>query len=117
MKLHETRYSFILTNSELVAIRRLEEHGNLQISDGILWTAHGTETRQVMTVILALWYLGMLALIDEKGPQRFPATQNRGQYSKKAVKYSELCPLVAIFDYQKMVLFGFSVRKSQYGSV
>lgn len=58
---HHTRYSFILTDLELVAIRRLDRNGNLEVSTSIPWTATGTAANPTMTVALGLWYLGMLA--------------------------------------------------------
>jgi len=65
MKQHRTRYGYILTNRELVAIRRLDNNGRLELSKPILWTAGGTATRPVMTVLLGLWYLAMLAAHDQ----------------------------------------------------
>ncbi|RWQ93429.1 hypothetical protein C8Q69DRAFT_500646 [Paecilomyces variotii] len=46
---------------ELVAIRRLDGNGNLELSDSIPWETHGSATHPVLTVALALWYIGMLA--------------------------------------------------------
>jgi len=61
MKRHRTRYGFILTDRELVAIRRLDDDGNLELSDSVPWDTVGTEDQPRLTVLLALWYLGMLA--------------------------------------------------------
>lgn len=61
MFIHHARYGFILTDRELVAIRRLDDNGNLELAPSIPWTAHGTEAQPQMTVLLGLWYLGMLA--------------------------------------------------------
>ncbi|RAH64708.1 uncharacterized protein BO66DRAFT_335634, partial [Aspergillus aculeatinus CBS 121060] len=58
---HQARYGFILTNRELVAIRRLDNHGNLQLAAPVPWTASGTATHPQLTVLLALWTLGMLS--------------------------------------------------------
>lgn len=78
MKQHHTRYGFILTNQELVAIRRLNEHGNLELSASIPWTAHGTARNPVMTVLLGMWYLGMLASVDQ--PNQLPGLQVWGLF-------------------------------------
>lgn len=58
---HHARYGFVLTDRELVAIRRLDGNGNLELSDSIRWDAQGTANHPVLTVALALWYIGMLA--------------------------------------------------------
>ncbi|PGH33761.1 hypothetical protein GX50_03418 [[Emmonsia] crescens] len=65
MKQHHARYSFILTDRELVAVRRLDRNGNLQLSDSIPWTARGTASQPQLTVLLGLWYLSMLASRDQ----------------------------------------------------
>ncbi|KAJ9259421.1 hypothetical protein DTO207G8_984 [Paecilomyces variotii] len=65
MKQHNSRYGFILTNQELVVIRRLDNHGNLELAPPIPFTAGGTVAQPRMTVLLALWYLGMLAAQDQ----------------------------------------------------
>ncbi|KKZ60906.1 hypothetical protein EMCG_00667 [[Emmonsia] crescens] len=65
MKQHHACYSFILTNRELVAVRRLDRNGNLQLSDSIPWTARGTASQPRLTVLLGLWYLCMLASRDQ----------------------------------------------------
>lgn len=61
MKQHHARYGFILTDTELVAIRRLDKNGNIQLSSSIPLTTSGTASRPKLTVLLGLWYLGMLA--------------------------------------------------------
>lgn len=61
MKRHRTQYGFILTDRELVAIRSLDDDGNLEPSDSVPWDTVGTEDQPRLTVLLALWYLGMLA--------------------------------------------------------
>ncbi|EED22547.1 conserved hypothetical protein [Talaromyces stipitatus ATCC 10500] len=61
MKQHRARYGFILTDRELVAIRRLDNYGNLELSDSIPWIARGSVSQPQLTVLLALWYLGMLS--------------------------------------------------------
>ncbi|KAJ5278678.1 hypothetical protein N7478_004050 [Penicillium angulare] len=52
-----TRYGFILTDQELVAIKRDDTSGRIALSKAILLTSGGTE----LSVSLDLWYLGMLA--------------------------------------------------------
>ncbi|KAJ5974650.1 hypothetical protein N7481_011860 [Penicillium waksmanii] len=41
-KRNKTRYSFVLTNREFVAIERLDVYGHLKVSDAIPWDARGT---------------------------------------------------------------------------
>ncbi|TKX27135.1 hypothetical protein C1H76_0609 [Elsinoe australis] len=60
MKQHNTRHGFICTNEELFLVRRLNDEGSLQLSSGISWDAQGAQ----MTILLALWYIGMLASHD-----------------------------------------------------
>lgn len=57
---NRARYGFILTDVELVAIQRLPEYGHLLLSNAIPWNAQGN----TLTVLLALWYLGLLASDD-----------------------------------------------------
>lgn len=61
MKQHKARYGFILTDKELVAIKRLDGQGNLELSDPIPWDTQGNGAQPRLTILLALWYLGMLA--------------------------------------------------------
>ena len=61
MKQHHARYGYILTDRELIAIRRRDRAGNLDLSLRIPWTRQGTAQQPALTVLLALWYLGMLA--------------------------------------------------------
>ena len=58
---HHARYGYILTDRELVAIRRRDGVGNLDLSLRIPWSRQGTAQQPALTVLLALWYLGMLA--------------------------------------------------------
>lgn len=58
MELCGTRYGFILTNEEFVAIKRDDASGRLALSESIPWTSGGTGK---MSLLLALWYLCMLA--------------------------------------------------------
>lgn len=64
MKQHKARYSFILTNRELVPIPRLDDNGNLQLADSIPWNRPTSNNPPKLTVLLGLWYLGMLAADD-----------------------------------------------------
>ncbi|PLB49172.1 hypothetical protein P170DRAFT_436800 [Aspergillus steynii IBT 23096] len=70
MKRNQTRYGFVLTDAELVAVRRpdgdADGDGNLEVSESIPWSAKGSAMQPRMTVLLGLWYLGMLAA-EEKG--------------------------------------------------
>jgi hypothetical protein len=63
---HSARYGLVLTDCELVAIRRLDKKGNLELSDSIPWTTQGTADAPKLTVLLALWYLGMLAADNDR---------------------------------------------------
>lgn len=65
MNQHNTRYGFLITNRELVAIRKLDRNGNMELSQPIPWTTGGTPTQPRLTVMLALWYIGMLASHDQ----------------------------------------------------
>ncbi|GAM35745.1 hypothetical protein TCE0_017r04306 [Talaromyces pinophilus] len=61
---HRARYGFLLTNVELVAIRRLDGNGNIQLSAPIPFTRGGTAQNPQLTVFLALFHIGMLAAQD-----------------------------------------------------
>jgi hypothetical protein len=74
MKQHQTAYGFVVTDTELVPIRRLNNNGRLALGPRIPWSAsniyepgeHGYDVNQArykdtLTPQLALWYLGMLA--------------------------------------------------------
>lgn len=61
MRQHNARYGYILTNTELVAVKRLEGNGHLAVSTAVSWTRGGVGQ---ISVLLALWYLGMLAAED-----------------------------------------------------
>ncbi|OJD27503.1 hypothetical protein ACJ73_01116 [Blastomyces percursus] len=65
MKQHGSRHGFVLANNELVAIRRLDNDGNLELSAPISWESRGTAAQPRLTMMLALWYLGMLAAQDQ----------------------------------------------------
>lgn len=61
MRQHNARYGYNLTDTELVAVKRLEGSGRLAVSRAVPWTRGGVG---VLSVLLALWYLGMLAAED-----------------------------------------------------
>ncbi|KAK2810897.1 hypothetical protein FQN50_002488 [Emmonsiellopsis sp. PD_5] len=65
MKQHQARYGLVLTDRELVAIRRLNYDGDIELSRPIPWDTRGTVEHPRLTVLLALWYIGMLAAQDE----------------------------------------------------
>ncbi|PGH16821.1 hypothetical protein AJ79_01465 [Helicocarpus griseus UAMH5409] len=67
MKQHKARYGFLLTDVELVVFRRLDDNGNLELAPAIPFTAGGTPTQPQLTVIFALWCLGMMAAHDGPG--------------------------------------------------
>ncbi|KAK2755868.1 hypothetical protein FQN54_005664 [Arachnomyces sp. PD_36] len=69
MKQHNSRYGFVITDLEMVAIRRLDNNGRLELSAAIPWEVGGGQQPR-LTVMLALWYLGMLAAQDQ-GPNRW----------------------------------------------
>ncbi|KAG2413345.1 hypothetical protein HFD88_002534 [Aspergillus terreus] len=68
MNQHRSRYGFILTDQELVVFRRRDANGNLELAAPIPFAAGGSAQQPQLTVLLALWYLGMLAAQDQ-GPQ------------------------------------------------
>jgi hypothetical protein len=78
MKQHQTRYGYILTNTELVPVRRLDNNGCLELGNPIPWSASNiyepgdpgynpnqVTYRQRLTPLLALWHLAMLAASDQ----------------------------------------------------
>lgn len=70
MNQHHTRYGYVLTDRELVVIRKRNEQGDLEVSTPIPWATQGTAANPRLTVLLALWHLGMLAAHDQ-GPDRW----------------------------------------------
>lgn len=69
MRQQNSRYGFVVTDLEMVAIRRLDDNGRLELSTPIPWgTAGGAQPH--LTILLALWYLGMLAA-QNQGPDRW----------------------------------------------
>ena len=61
MKQHHARYGFVFTNTELVPIKRLNSNGDLLVAQAIPWEAREPGR---LTILLALWYLGMLGAAD-----------------------------------------------------
>ncbi|KAL4936943.1 hypothetical protein BDV06DRAFT_216270 [Aspergillus oleicola] len=55
---HHARYGFVLTNNELMAVKRLDTNGRLAVSASIPWTAGGPGQ---LSVALGMWYVCMLA--------------------------------------------------------
>ncbi|KAK2766640.1 hypothetical protein FQN54_005951 [Arachnomyces sp. PD_36] len=68
MKQHTARYGFLLTNAELVVFQRLDANGNLQLAASIPYNSGGAPGYPQMTVIFALFCLGMMAAEDGNGP-------------------------------------------------
>ena len=64
MKQHRTPFGFILTDQQLVPVRRLNRRGDLQVADPVPWTQRGAANAPELTVALVFWYLGMLAADD-----------------------------------------------------
>lgn len=62
MKQHKAKYGYLITDTEMVAVKRLPQNGHLAVANAVPWTAHGSG---VLTAPLALWYLGMLAAKDD----------------------------------------------------
>ena len=58
MSQHNARHGLVSTNVELVAVKRLDKNGQLAVSRSIPWGAGG---HGELTVLMALWYNGMLA--------------------------------------------------------
>ncbi|ATY61552.1 hypothetical protein A9K55_007992 [Cordyceps militaris] len=57
------KYGYMINDKGLVAFRKVNAHGSIEHSDPIPWGGAG-DTPQRLTVMLALWYLGMLASSD-----------------------------------------------------
>lgn len=58
MRQQKSRYGYILTDAEFVAIR-------LELSTPRFWDTCGTVAKPRLTLLTAMWYLGMLAAQDE----------------------------------------------------
>jgi hypothetical protein len=54
---NKTKYGFIVTDTELVPVKRLAQSGHLAVGNAIPWTANGNQ----LTVRLGIWYISMLA--------------------------------------------------------
>lgn len=67
MQQHRSQYGFLLTDREFVVFQRLDDGGNLEISRSITFTTISSAENPHLTVLLALWYLGMLAVQDGAG--------------------------------------------------
>lgn len=67
---HGTRYGFILTDQEFVGVRQRDDKGNLELSRPVPLDCRGSGDSPKLTVLLALWYIGMLASVDQ-GPNRW----------------------------------------------
>lgn len=65
MNQYNTQYEFLVTDQELVPVRKLNRYGNLELVQPIAWTTGGTATQPRLAVMLALWYIGMLASHDQ----------------------------------------------------
>ncbi|ODH53476.1 hypothetical protein GX48_00307 [Paracoccidioides brasiliensis] len=63
MKQLNTRYGFVLTDAELVPIKRLDDDGSLLVAQAIPWETEGPGR---LTILLGLWYLGMLVAADNE---------------------------------------------------
>ncbi|KAL4969494.1 uncharacterized protein BDV14DRAFT_84402 [Aspergillus stella-maris] len=65
MRQHKTRYGFVITDRELVVLRRVDDDnggtGHLELAAPLWLTTAGTAAQPQLTVPLALWYLGMLS--------------------------------------------------------
>ncbi|KAK9236647.1 hypothetical protein V1525DRAFT_457464 [Lipomyces kononenkoae] len=57
MDRHNSRHGFTLTNNEFVALKRLDGNGRLAVATAIPW---GSGDIGQPSVLLGLWYLGML---------------------------------------------------------
>ena len=69
MRQHQTRYGFVITDRELVVLRRVDDDnegsGHMELAAPIWLTTAGTAAQPQLTVSLALWYFGMLSSQDE----------------------------------------------------
>ncbi|KAE8151507.1 hypothetical protein BDV25DRAFT_171371 [Aspergillus avenaceus] len=58
MEQHNARHRFILSDAELVAVKRLDRNSRLAVATSIPWASGGAGR---LSVLLGLWYFGMLA--------------------------------------------------------
>jgi hypothetical protein len=54
MKQHEARYGFVLTDRELVAIRRVDGREKIELSAPVYWDTRGTADQPRLTIMTAL---------------------------------------------------------------
>ncbi|KAK2807021.1 hypothetical protein FQN50_005595 [Emmonsiellopsis sp. PD_5] len=61
MRQHRAWYGFVLSDTELVPIKRIDGDGNLLVAQAIPWEVRGPGR---LTILLGLWYLGMLGAVN-----------------------------------------------------
>lgn len=59
---HQTRYGYVLTDTEFVAIKRLDANGRVAVAEPIPWVS---DKEDESSLLLGLWYLGMLAAEED----------------------------------------------------
>ncbi|KKK21745.1 hypothetical protein ARAM_007626 [Aspergillus rambellii] len=64
MRQHGASFGWILTDEGLVAVQRGKDAGELLISEEVPWCRGGTPEMPEVTVLLGLWYVGMLSARD-----------------------------------------------------
>ncbi|ATY64073.1 hypothetical protein A9K55_003768 [Cordyceps militaris] len=57
------RYGYVLTDKEIIAFRKEDAQHTISVAEPVQW-AGPSDGKPRMTVVLALWYLGMLASHD-----------------------------------------------------
>lgn len=67
MRQHHARYGFLLTDRELAVFRRLDDKGYLELAPPIPFTTGGSASQPQLTVLLTLWYVGMLPANGQRG--------------------------------------------------
>lgn len=62
MKQHGTHYGFVVTDQEFMAIRQVDQNGNLELSQAIPWTASGSwpASAHSITGDMVPWHVGLL---------------------------------------------------------
>lgn len=53
LKRYRTRHGYLLTTRELVAVKRLDNQGNLLLSEPVRWETHGTPSQPRLALLLA----------------------------------------------------------------
>ncbi|XHF97526.1 hypothetical protein AWENTII_001111 [Aspergillus wentii] len=61
MEENGAKYGFVLTDEELVVVRLGGRLGEMEVGESVKWGVGGSDEEPVMTVLLGLWYLGMIA--------------------------------------------------------